>query len=113
MVEYSVAPDQAFKMSDKKRSFRMSLTDSSEASMSMVAASILPTFGLQFLQVDDQPLPVVGANMDVIGIIGPCSTADLNTFPYHTPVLMFSNDLVMLAKLRGTAPEAGGFIDRK
>jgi phage tail sheath protein FI len=73
-------------------------------------ASILPTFGLSFVSVDDQPLPVVGANMDVIGIIGPCSTADLNTFPYHTPVLMFSNDLVMLAKLRGTAPEADGFI---
>ncbi len=58
-----------------------------------------PNFGLQFIQLDDQPIPVLGANMDVIGICGPCSTADPNTFPINTPVLVYSNDIVTLAKL--------------
>lgn len=67
-----------------------------------------PTFGLQFIQVDDQPQPVIGANMDVIGIIGPSSTADSQMFPYDTPVLVFSNDLPKLAKLGndGYIPDA-------
>lgn len=58
-----------------------------------------PVFGLQFIQVDDQAEPVVGANMDVVGIVGPCNTADPYTFPFDTPVLVFSNDLLTLAKL--------------
>jgi len=59
----------------------------------------MPNFGLQFIQLDDQPIPVLGANMDVIGISGPCSTADPSTFPINTPVLCYSNDLVTIAKL--------------
>jgi phage tail sheath protein FI len=51
-----------------------------------------PNFGLQFIQVDDQPQPVIGANLDVVGIIGPCSTANPQRFPFDTPVLVFSND---------------------
>jgi len=52
-----------------------------------------PKFGLQFIQVDDQPTPVYGANLDVVGIIGPCSTASAAAFPINTPVIRFSNDL--------------------
>jgi hypothetical protein len=67
-----------------------------------------PTFGLQFIQVDDQPQPIVGANMDVVGIIGPAALADPNIFPFDTPVLVFSNDTVTLAKLGtdGYIPDA-------
>ena len=41
-----------------------------------------PVFGLQFIQKDDQAIPIVGANMDVIGLIGPCNSADPDTFPF-------------------------------
>ena len=58
-----------------------------------------PYFGLQFIQVDDQPIPGSGANMDVIGIIGPCSTADLTVFPLNTPTLVYSNDTIKLSTL--------------
>ena len=58
-----------------------------------------PVFGLEFFRVDDQPQPVVGANMDVVGIVGPCDTADADTFPLNTPVLVYSNDLTKLADL--------------
>jgi phage tail sheath protein FI len=51
-----------------------------------------PTFGLRFIRQNDQPLPVIGANLDVIGIIGPCDTADEDKFPLNTPVLRYSND---------------------
>jgi uncharacterized protein len=67
-----------------------------------------PYFGLEFIQVDDQPQPVLGANMDVIGIIGPAAEADAATFPLDTPILVFSNDLVTLKKLGtdGYIPDA-------
>lgn len=58
-----------------------------------------PTFGLQFIRVDDQALPVLGANLDVVGIIGPCNTANPEVFPLNTPVLVFSNDTVKLKQL--------------
>ena len=58
-----------------------------------------PVFGLEFFRVNDQPQPVVGANLDVIGIVGPCNTADEQTFPLNTPVLVYSNDTATLAKL--------------
>ena len=58
-----------------------------------------PTFGLQFIRQDDQALPVVESNLDVVGLIGPCSTADPATFPLNTPVLVFSNDTATLKKL--------------
>ncbi len=69
-----------------------------------------PTFGLEFFRVDDQPQPVVGANMDVIGIVGPCSTADEEAFPLNTPVYMYSNDLVMLGKLGDSVGYFDGYI---
>ena len=69
-----------------------------------------PTFGLEFFRVDDQPQPVVGANMDVVGIVGPCNTADEETFPLNTPVYMYSNDLPMLAKLGDGSGYFDGYI---
>jgi phage tail sheath protein FI len=67
-----------------------------------------PYFGLQFIQVDDQAKPVLGANMDVIGIIGPCSTADATIYPLNTPVLVYSNDVDKLTALGtdGYIPDA-------
>jgi len=67
-----------------------------------------PKFGLQFIQVDDQPKPVYGANMDVIGIIGPCSTANPQRFPLNTPVLIFTNDTTVSDDLGGIY--ADGYI---
>ena len=62
---------------------------------------VAPVFGLQFIQVDDQAQPVYGANMDVVGLVGPCSTANPQMFPINTPVLKFSND-TNLSKDLGT-----------
>jgi hypothetical protein len=42
---------------------------------------------------------VLGANMDVVGLIGPCATANLTRFPYNTPVLVFSNDITLATDL--------------
>jgi hypothetical protein len=61
--------------------------------------AIAPVFGLQFIRQDDQALPVIASNLDVVGIIGPCATADPNTFPLNQPVLVLSNDTVTLKKL--------------
>jgi phage tail sheath protein FI len=66
-----------------------------------------PTFGLEFFRVNDQPQPVIGANLDVIGIVGPCNTADSQYFPLNTPVLIYSNDVVALSKLG----DGTGFFD--
>lgn len=61
--------------------------------------SQLPTFGLVYNRVSDRPIPVLGSNLDVVGIVGPCSTANPTVFPPNTPVLVFSNDHTKLAKL--------------
>lgn len=70
--------------------------------------TVAPTFGLQYIRQDDQSTPVVASNMDVVGLIGPCSTADATTFPLNTPVLVFSNNTATLAKLGtdGYIPDA-------
>jgi phage tail sheath protein FI len=81
------------------------MTDTSEASFTMLQAR--PVFGLEFFRVNDQPQPVLGANMDVIGIVGPCSTADPQSYPLDTPVLIYSNDVVALSKLG----DGTGFFD--
>ena len=72
-----------------------------------------PIFGLQYIQIDDQAQPVLGSNMDVIGIIGPCSTANAATFPLNTPVFFFSNDsgpTGMIAQLNTTQGPPDGYI---
>lgn len=70
----------------------------------------VPTFGLQFIRQDDQSIPVVASNLDVVGIIGPCSTANTNVFPLNTPVLVFSNDIVKLGNLYDTNGNTDGYI---
>jgi phage tail sheath protein FI len=69
-----------------------------------------PTFGLEFFRVNDQPQPVIGANLDVIGIVGPCNTADEQAFPLNTPVLIYSNDVVALSKLGDGSGYFDGYI---
>lgn len=71
---------------------------------------IAPTFGLQFIRQDDQSIPVVSSNMDVVGLIGPCNTANLSVFPYNTPVLVFSNDTATLANLYDSNGNTDGYI---
>jgi|KBSMisStaDraftv2_1062788.scaffolds.fasta_scaffold00032_5 phage tail sheath protein FI len=69
-----------------------------------------PTFGLEFFRVNDQPQPVIGANLDVIGIVGPCDTADEQFFPLNQPVLIYSNDTASLAKLGDGSGYFDGYI---
>lgn len=64
-----------------------------------MASPITPTFGLQYIRQDDQSAPVIASNMDVVGLVGPCSTADPTIFPLNKPVLVFSNDTVTIGKL--------------
>ena len=61
--------------------------------------AIAPVFGLQFIRQDDQAVPVIASNLDVVGIVGPCATANPNTFPLNKPVMVLSNDTVTLKKL--------------
>jgi hypothetical protein len=61
--------------------------------------AIAPVFGLQFIRQDDQAVPVIASNLDVVGIVGPCATANPNTFPLNQPVMVLSNDTVTLKKL--------------
>jgi hypothetical protein len=65
---------------------------------------ISPVFGLQFIGQDDQAVPVISAMMDVVGIIGPCATADPNFFPLNQPVLVLSTDTATLGKLYSPSP---------
>lgn len=73
-----------------------------------MVGNLAPNFGLQFIRQDDQAVPAIASNLDVVGLIGPASGADPNTFPLNTPVLVLSNDLVTLAKLGtdGYLPDA-------
>ena len=72
---------------------------------------MIPTFGIQYIQEDDQSQPVLGSNMDVVGIIGPCSTANTALFPLNTPVVFFSNDSTgMIAQLNTTSGAPDGYI---
>jgi phage tail sheath protein FI len=72
--------------------------------------SVQPVFGLQFVRQDDASIPVVSSNMDVVGLIGPCNTANLSVFPYNTPVLVFSNDTATLANLYDSNGNTDGYI---
>jgi len=58
-----------------------------------------PVFGLQFILQDDQAKPAIAANLDVVGIIGPCNTADPSVFLLDTPVFFNSTDTAMMAKI--------------
>lgn len=67
-----------------------------------------PTFGISITRVNNDPLPVVGSDMSVVGLVGTAPDANAATFPLNTPVLMFSDDATKLASLgeSGTIPDA-------
>jgi phage tail sheath protein FI len=71
---------------------------------------VAPVFGLQFIRQDDASLPVISSNMDVVGLIGPCSTANNNVFPLNTPVFVFSNDTATLKNLYDSNGNTDGYI---
>lgn len=58
-----------------------------------------PTFGISITRVDNEPRPAVVSDMSVVGLAGPMTGADADTFPLNTPVFMYSDDAVMGAKL--------------
>ncbi|WP_065755192.1 hypothetical protein [Bradyrhizobium paxllaeri] len=58
-----------------------------------------PVFGVVLRRVDEEPRPVIAADLSTIGLIGPASSADTDTFPLDTPVKVYSNDSVTLNKL--------------
>jgi hypothetical protein len=67
-----------------------------------------PVFGMTILADDTEPVVVAGSDMSVIGLVVIAQDADVAAFPLNTPVLMYSNDAVALAKLgaTGTAADA-------
>jgi phage tail sheath protein FI len=66
-----------------------------------------PIFGVKFIDDNLEPRPAIPADMSTVGIIGPAADADPLVFPLNTPVALYSNDIVMLAKLG----EAGFIAD--
>ena len=58
-----------------------------------------PTFGITFLSDDNEPRPAVGSDLSVVGIVAPSPLADADAFPLDTPVLVFSDQSAMTAKL--------------
>ena len=62
-----------------------------------------PTFGITFLSDDNEPRPAVGSDLSVVGIVAPSPLADADAFPLDTPVLVFSDQSAMTAKL-GAGP---------
>jgi phage tail sheath protein FI len=58
-----------------------------------------PIFGISIRKVEEGGLPVLGADLSTIGIVGPASLADPVIFPFDTPVFLNSNDKAKLKKL--------------
>jgi Bacteriophage tail sheath protein len=67
-----------------------------------------PYFGIDFIKMDDEPRPVLGADLSTIGLIGPIPEADTDVFPFDTPVKMESSDTAMAVYLgrAGYIPDA-------
>jgi phage tail sheath protein FI len=63
-----------------------------------------PKFGLQFIRTREESQPVIAADLSTIGIIGPASTADTETFPLNFPVKVYSNDLRKIEDLGDFSP---------
>src|SRR5262245_8451 len=58
-----------------------------------------PVFGIQFQRIDEEPRPVIGADMSTVGLIGPAPGADPDAFPLDTPVKLYPNATVLAQKL--------------
>lgn len=67
-----------------------------------------PTFGLIITPVNTEPMPSIGSDMAVIGLVGTAPDADVDDFPINTPVQVFSDDIIKLTALgtTGTLPGA-------
>jgi phage tail sheath protein FI len=53
----------------------------------------LPNFGLTFQTVDEEPRPIIGADLSVIGLIGVAANRDRNVYPHvDRPYLLSSKD---------------------
>jgi hypothetical protein len=55
-----------------------------------------PIFGLVFRKVEEEPTPVIGADLSTIGLIGPADQANTEFFPLNTPVKVYSNDTTLI-----------------
>jgi uncharacterized protein len=55
-----------------------------------------PIFGLVFRRVEEEPTPVIGADLSTIGLIGPADQANPEFFPVNTPVKVYSNDTTLI-----------------
>ena len=58
-----------------------------------------PVFGIAIRRLDEDPRPVIAADLSTIGLIGPCDSADDDTFPFDDPVFLNSNVISTLALL--------------
>ena len=67
-----------------------------------------PVFGIAIRRIDEDPRPVLAADLSTIGIIGPCDSADEDTYPLDDPVHVDSNRISKLRLLGedGYIPDA-------
>lgn len=63
-----------------------------------------PIFGLSINTPNDEPLPVITANMSVIGIVDVSPNANSSVFPLNEPVQMYSTDSTKLTALGTNSP---------
>lgn len=64
-----------------------------------------PIFGVKVLRTESDSVPVITADLSVVGIVGPADDADPSIYPLDTPVLVISND-----KSRVNALGEDGFL---
>lgn len=53
-----------------------------------------PVFGVITQRTSDDTVPVINADLSVVGLIGPSDDADASVYPLNQPVILFSNDSV-------------------
>lgn len=58
-----------------------------------------PIIGVVFRRQDYEARPAIAADMSTIGLVGPAPAADNKTFPFNTPVKVYSNDTPTVQKL--------------
>ena len=58
-----------------------------------------PVFGIAIRRIDEDPRPVIGADLSTIGIIGPADDADDDTFPLDDPVHVDSNRTAIVSQI--------------
>lgn len=60
-----------------------------------------PVFGIAIRRIDEDPRPVLYADLSTIGIIGPCDSADPDLLPLNDPVHVDSNRTNTLKAMLG------------